>query len=132
MKKVIIMPACNKRFCESGAVARGNMTRFFKYNILLDIIILLIIFCLLAMSIFPENTICFKIFSFTFHGLIYSPLYFLLRFVFMLLQLFRYKKIEVRKTITYSVVLIITTIIVWYMIFYVPFVVVPWIYLILQ
>jgi len=132
MKKAIIMPACNERFCESGAVARGNMTRFFKYNILLDVIILLTIFCLLAMSIFPENTIGFKIFNFSFHGLIYSPLYFLLRFVFMLLQLFRYKKIEVRKTITYSVVLIITTIIVWYMIFYIPFVVVPWIYLILQ
>ena len=108
------------------------MTRFFKYNILLDVIILLMIFCLLAMSIFPENTICFKIFNFSFRGLTYSPLYFLLHFVFILLQLFRYKKMAVRKTIIYSVALIITTIIVWFMVFFIPFVVAPWILLILQ
>jgi Kef-type K+ transport system membrane component KefB len=94
--------------------------RFLLYNILLDIIVTFIILCLMYISYdFLDNGITI-IEGVILYLLVYSPIYFLLRFVFMLLQLFHYKKIKKSTAIIYSIVLIIIAAMDFYYIKYMP------------
>ena len=84
----------------------GTKSRFLLYNILLDIIVVFIILCLMynAYGILDDGITGIEAVILVL--VVCSPLYFLLRFIFMLLQLFRYKKIKKYTAIIYSIVLI--------------------------
>ena len=99
---------------------KAPQSRFLLYNILLDIIVVFIILCLMYITYdFLDNGIT-MIEGVILYLLVYSPIYFLLPFIFMLLQLFHYKKIKKSTAIIYSIVLIIIAAVDFYDIKYVP------------
>ena len=84
---------------------------FFRINILIDVFALLLIVFLFVLMIYRLVTKNDE--SDWMRYLFFSPVFFLLRFVFMFFQLFRYKKIKIWKTIIYCIVLLLVAYILW-------------------
>ena len=80
-------------------------SNFFRINILIDVsafLLILFVFALLIVNLINNNTSAdWTIYIF------YAPAFFLLRFIFMFFQIFRYKKIKIWKTILYCSALLI-------------------------
>jgi hypothetical protein len=87
---------------------------FFKINILIDIVAIFIIVIWYIYCLCNTNKPDFYLY------LIYSPVFFLLRLLFMLFQLFRYKIIRVWKTIIYCILLLLVSCFLWSAIFFMP------------
>jgi len=77
---------------------------FLKYNFLLDIVVLLIA---ITSIVVVFNSWGGEYFFFFYIAILYTAIFFFLHFLFMLFQLFRYKKIKIWKTISYSIFLVL-------------------------
>jgi O-antigen ligase len=89
--------------------------KFFRYNILADIVAILLFCTLLVLACYDRRN------DVLISCLRYFYVFFLLHFVYLFLQIFRYKQIKVWKKILYCIVLLATSGLVFFVAFYYEF-----------